>query len=105
MHACTCGACACVRACVRHCYVFVYTSDTCNTHIYDAKPFDFEKVHRDLAARNVLVDSANICKVADFGLSRGFSQAEDGKQSQDDYYRSSAGIFAVRSTAPEVNAE
>ena len=77
-----------------------------HTYIYTTlKPFDFEKVHRDLAARNVLVDSANICKVADFGLSRGFSQAEDGKQSQDDYYRSSAGIFAVRSTAPEVNAE
>lgn len=27
-------------------------------------------VHRDLAARNVLVATGNVCKVADFGLSR-----------------------------------
>ena len=35
-------------------------------------PFLFSfSFHRDLAARNVLVDSMGVCKVADFGLSRG----------------------------------
>ena len=32
---------------------------------------DLSFVHRDLAARNVLLDQDMVCKVADFGLSRG----------------------------------
>jgi surface protein len=53
-------------------------------------------VHRDLAARNVLLNSQLVAKVADFGLSRAFS-AEEGK----DYYKSTAGMMALRWTAPE----
>lgn len=59
-------------------------------------------VHRDLAARNVLIDSAMVCRVADFGLSRGYANAPaNGEEPQDDYYRSTAGMFPVQSTAPE----
>jgi serine/threonine protein kinase len=60
-------------------------------------------VHRDLAARNVLVDSKMACRVADFGLSRGLTRKneEDDGNSTDEYYRSTAGVFPVRSTAPE----
>ena len=101
MHICTCGVCVRrIRACDT-----VMCFCTHLIRVMTLTTFDFKKVHRDLAARNVLVDSANICKVADFGLSRGFSHAEDGEQPQGDYYRSSAGIFSVRSTAPEVNTE
>jgi serine/threonine protein kinase len=52
-------------------------------------------VHRDLAARNVLVDSQMNGKVADFGLSRSMENGEN------DYYKSSTGVFALRWTAPE----
>jgi serine/threonine protein kinase len=52
-------------------------------------------VHRDLAARNVLLDSQLIAKVADFGLSRAFSN-EGGE-----YYKSTNGMMALRWTAPE----
>lgn len=31
-------------------------------------------LHRDLAARNILVDDNDVCKIADFGLSRLFSE-------------------------------
>jgi serine/threonine protein kinase len=63
-------------------------------------------VHRDLAARNVLLDSQLVAKVADFGLSRGgggeSSTAEDeDAATHEDYYKSSAGVFPVRWTAPE----
>jgi hypothetical protein len=51
-------------------------------------------VHRDLAARNVLIDSALTSKVADFGLSRAFSENSD-------YYKSTTGMMALRWTAPE----
>lgn len=52
-------------------------------------------LHRDLAARNVLVDSANVPKVADFGLSRDLEDSE--------YYRSDDANAKVplRWTAPE----
>ena len=54
-------------------------------------------VHRDLASRNVLVNSKYVCKVADFGMTRGTKQGEfDG-----DYYRSKGGIVPVRWTAIE----
>ena len=33
-------------------------------------------VHRDLAARNVLVQSADVVKISDFGLSRSMRQKE-----------------------------
>jgi hypothetical protein len=53
-------------------------------------------VHRDLAARNVLLDSALTSKVADFGLSRAFSEDKDHE-----YYKSTTGMMALRWTAPE----
>ena len=57
-------------------------------------------VHRDLAARNVLLASGMVCKVADFGLSRGTKGlADDGEAS--DYYRCSGGVFPVKWTPPE----
>ena len=69
-------------------------------------------IHRDLAARNVLVatddDGGRVYRVADFGLSRmagahaaATSQA-DGADSE--YYRSNAGVFPIRWTAPEAMA-
>jgi serine/threonine protein kinase len=54
-------------------------------------------VHRDLAARNVLIDSALVCKVADFGLSRKTHHSRDGVA----VYASSRGIFPLRWTPPE----
>ncbi|EJD75052.1 CBR-VAB-1 protein, partial [Loa loa] len=52
-------------------------------------------VHRDLAARNVLVDSNLLCKIADFGLSRGV----EGSIEQE--YTTNGGKIPVRWTAPE----
>jgi serine/threonine protein kinase len=60
-------------------------------------------VHRDLAARNVLVSSSMVGKVADFGLSRQ-TQVADGT-GEGDYYKSQAGIFPIRWTAPEAMEE
>ncbi|XP_064386574.1 ephrin type-A receptor 3-like [Halichondria panicea] len=51
-------------------------------------------VHRDLAARNVLVTQNNMCKVADFGMSRDLND--------ENYYVSQArGMIPVKWTAPE----
>lgn len=50
-------------------------------------------VHRDLAARNILVSKKNICKVADFGLSRDLAD--------ESYYISQGGMIPVKWTAPE----
>jgi serine/threonine protein kinase len=64
-------------------------------------------IHRDLAARNVLLTSGQsasnlVCKVADFGLSRGSSSAnKEGAVESEDYYQSQKGVFPVRWTAPE----
>ena len=74
-------------------------------------------IHGDLASRNVLVadgkhggglDSVRkaaslVCKVADFGLSRGGGNIDggDGEGSSESYYKSSNGVFPVRWTAPE----
>jgi serine/threonine protein kinase len=55
-------------------------------------------IHRDLAARNVLVSAALCCKVADFGLARGTTGA-------DDYYRSRGGAMPIKWTAPEAIEE
>lgn len=50
-------------------------------------------VHRDLAARNILVSKNEICKVADFGLSR---------ETVDEIYKvNKGGKIPVRWTAPE----
>jgi serine/threonine protein kinase len=64
-------------------------------------------IHRDLAARNVL-HSEGLCKIADFGLSRGGgggdgpdTGADDAAETHQDYYKSTAGVFPVRWTAPE----
>ena len=59
-------------------------------------------VHRDLAARNVLLATGYVCKVADFGLSRGTkSLADHGEESSSEYYRCSGGLFPVKWTPPE----
>ena len=50
-------------------------------------------IHRDLAARNILVSKKNICKVADFGLSRDLAD--------ESYYVSQGGMIPVKWTAPE----
>ncbi|KAL5509531.1 hypothetical protein EMCRGX_G004921 [Ephydatia muelleri] len=50
-------------------------------------------VHRDLAARNVLVSSNQVCKIADFGMSRDLND--------DTYYISHHGLIPVKWTAPE----
>jgi serine/threonine protein kinase len=62
-------------------------------------------IHRDLACRNVLY-SEGMCKIADFGLSRGgggesTAAEDDDGATHEDYYKSSAGVFPVRWTAPE----
>jgi serine/threonine protein kinase len=62
-------------------------------------------IHRDLAARNVLLTSGVsecglVCKVADFGLSRG-GEAEASDDDGTTYYRSKQGVFPIRWTAPE----
>lgn len=70
-------------------------------------------IHRDLAARNVLVADGRkvgadgssktldlVCKVADFGLSRGGGD-DSAAAGTEDYYKSSSGVFPVRWTAPE----
>ena len=53
-------------------------------------------IHRDLAARNVLLDADLNAKVADFGLSRNVSDDSE-------YYKSAAGVFALRWTASSQN--
>ena len=50
-------------------------------------------VHRDLAARNILVSKKNICKVADFGMSRDLAD--------ENYYVSRGGMVPIKWTAPE----
>ena len=62
-------------------------------------------VHRDLAARNVLVDAANTCMVADFGLARTTLNKTGPSGDDDCYYRTKTGVFPARWTAPEAIAE
>lgn len=50
-------------------------------------------IHRDLAGRNILVTGENICKIADFGMSR---HLED-----EDYYTLEGGKVPVKWMAPE----
>jgi serine/threonine protein kinase len=76
-------------------------------------------IHRDLAARNVLVaygklsgglqnaktGTSLVCKIADFGLSRGgdggIKRGAGDEASPESYYKSSNGVFPIRWTAPE----
>ncbi|KAF7282356.1 tyrosine-protein kinase Src42A isoform X1 [Rhynchophorus ferrugineus] len=50
-------------------------------------------IHRDLAARNVLVDGANVVKIADFGLARLIKE--------DEYEARVGARFPIKWTAPE----
>ncbi|CAI8021504.1 Ephrin type-A receptor 4a (Fragment) [Geodia barretti] len=50
-------------------------------------------VHRDLAARNILVSKDEVCKIADFGMSRALKDT--------DYYVSRGGKIPVKWSAPE----
>lgn len=68
-------------------------------------------IHRDLAARNVLVatddDGGRVYRVADFGLSRmaeARAAATPEADGDSEYYRSNAGVFPIRWTAPEAMA-
>ncbi|XP_063677102.1 ephrin type-A receptor 4-like isoform X2 [Bolinopsis microptera] len=51
-------------------------------------------IHRDLAARNVLLTRMEVCKIADFGLSRKLGD-------DDEIYVSKGGMVAIKWTAPE----
>lgn len=51
-------------------------------------------IHRDLAARNILVAENNICKVADFGLSRVLER-------EDEYTAKEGAKFPIKWTSPE----
>lgn len=75
-------------------------------------------VHRDLAARNVLVGAAGtqggcdggprVHRVADFGLSRKMTRKRmpsATRDEDDEYYTSSAGVFAMRWTPLEAMME
>ncbi|MGH0164110.1 UNVERIFIED_CONTAM: hypothetical protein FKN15_046483 [Acipenser sinensis] len=59
---------------------------------------DLGYIHRDLAARNILVNSNLVCKVSDFGLSRGLEDDPDAA------YTTSGGKIPIRWTAPEAIA-
>ncbi|KAJ8008437.1 hypothetical protein DPEC_G00104810 [Dallia pectoralis] len=62
-------------------------------------------LHRDLAARNVLVGKDNICKVADFGLSRVIKAMPNPSTCNDVYYIPvGKAMFPLRWTAPEAIA-
>ncbi|PIC16883.1 hypothetical protein B9Z55_023327 [Caenorhabditis nigoni] len=50
-------------------------------------------VHRDLAARNVLITSNKICRIADFGLAKRYTDKN--------YYRAKPAALPVRWMAPE----
>ncbi|XP_065899449.1 ephrin type-A receptor 2-like isoform X2 [Dysidea avara] len=50
-------------------------------------------IHRDLAARNVILTENNVCKVADFGMSRDLEN--------DHYYVTQGGFVPFKWTAPE----
>ena len=60
-------------------------------------------VHRDLASRNILLDALGVCKIADFGLSRGIHRTvrDVADEEESEYYKSQRGMFPVRWTAPE----
>ena len=51
-------------------------------------------IHRDLAARNILLDAQNVCKIADFGMSRRLMDS--------DYYKMKENtIIPLKWSAPE----
>lgn len=52
-------------------------------------------IHRDLAARNILIGENNICKIADFGLTRVI------QGSSDTYNARQGAKFPIKWTAPE----
>lgn len=54
---------------------------------------DLGYIHRDLAARNVLVNKQDVCKIADFGMSR--------ELKTDETYDTRGGKIPIKWTAPE----
>lgn len=58
-----------------------------------AGPRDFGKLSSDLATRNILLQSEQVCKVSDFGLSRLLDDSN--------YYFSAGGRLPIRWMAPE----
>eukprot|EP00039_Didymoeca_costata_P010801 m.146341 g.146341 ORF g.146341 m.146341 type:complete len:1110 (-) comp14968_c0_seq2:269-3598(-) len=77
--------------------------DTCQGMVFLAKK---QFVHRDLACRNILVDSADVCKVADFGMSQAMISRSAGvDKSGHHYFQAKYGennVNPIRWTAPEV---
>eukprot|EP00037_Helgoeca_nana_P029899 m.363711 g.363711 ORF g.363711 m.363711 type:complete len:747 (+) comp28070_c0_seq12:2867-5107(+) len=62
-------------------------------------------VHRDVAARNVLLDSAQTCKISDFGMSSVLSAGNDDSDYASNYVRVNSRELPVRWCAIEVLKE